>query len=537
MLAELVDVPVLQAVEQKIDMRMPVNGRWVNGTGGDVEYNKKSTTSVPSQSMEREEHQNNCAGELLAIHETIERLMQVHRSTVAVVRRAADEFRRSSRTPSNSAIDLESISLTFSGKNVEILKTISMIDEMVTLPKGEQGENDEKMTYCIKSFDQAEDDDQEVIPSMPQERIQDRIVEEIPDVSIPQVMEETIGVVKHVPQDRVQSNAVEQIVAEPVPRIQEETGQVNQLVPQDRIADRSSEHTIDIPNPQIQGKLVDVIQLILQERISERIGATLALRIQETLSEVIQLIRQERISERIVETFMDAPVPQIPERPVEENTEETSQNQSLEENTLHPSSEQCARSSAVTWVRQASNSETYVGSCSVSNVARVARILTGKCPVSMYQDEDETNKAKVEAKNGLEDCCVTLRNAAIEGQRGFKCEAGDKEKTEDAVQHACDWLDNNMLAENDEFEAHQKELEGTVRLIDVPAAAQHQVPAIQRVQRTVEVPKVEFIDKVMDVPGVPNIQSTQKTVEVPRVQFIDRVVDDPAVMQREAFQH
>ena len=34
---------------------------------------------------------------------------------------------------------------------------------------------------------------------------------------------------------------------------------------------------------------------------------------------------------------------------------------------------------------------------------------------------------------------------------------------------------------------------------------------------------------------VPHIQSTQKTVEVPRVQFIDRVVDDPAVMQREAF--
>ena len=34
---------------------------------------------------------------------------------------------------------------------------------------------------------------------------------------------------------------------------------------------------------------------------------------------------------------------------------------------------------------------------------------------------------------------------------------------------------------------------------------------------------------------VPNIQSTQKTVEVPRVQFIDRVVDDPAVMQKETF--
>ena len=46
------------------------------------------------------------------------------------------------------------------------------------------------------------------------------------------------------------------------------------------------------------------------------------------------------------------------------------------------------------------------------------------------------------------------------------------------MQHACDWLDKNMLAENDEFEAQQKELEGTDRLIDVPVAVQHQVPMV-----------------------------------------------------------
>ena len=156
------------------------------------------------------------------------------------------------------------------------------------------------------------------------------------------------------------------------------------------------------------------------------------------------------------------------------------------------------------------------------------------------RDEEEINKAKVEAQNGMEKDCVTMRNAAVGGKFKFKLEAGDKEETEKTVQGAGNWLDKNMLAENDEFEAQQKELEGTDRLINVPVAIQHQVPAIQRGQRTAEVPKVEFIDKVMDVPGVirglvPNIQSTQKTVEVPRVQFIDRVVDDPAVMQREAF--
>ena len=67
-----------------------------------------------------------------------------------------------------------------------------------------------------------------------------------------------------------------------------------------------------------------------------------------------------------------------------------------------------------------------------------------------------------------------------------------------------------------------------------------QVPIVQKVQKIAEVPPTQFIDEVMDVPGVrrglvSNIQSTEKTVEEPRVQFIDRVVDDPAVMQREAF--
>ena len=43
------------------------------------------------------------------------------------------------------------------------------------------------------------------------------------------------------------------------------------------------------------------------------------------------------------------------------------------------------------------------------------------------------------------------------------------------MQHVCEWLDKNMLAENDEFEAQRKELEGADMVIDVPVATQHQV--------------------------------------------------------------
>ena len=44
-----------------------------------------------------------------------------------------------------------------------------------------------------------------------------------------------------------------------------------------------------------------------------------------------------------------------------------------------------------------------------------------------------------------------------------KFEAGDKEKIEAGVQETLDWLDRNQMAEKDEFDAKQKELEGIVR--------------------------------------------------------------------------
>merc|ERR1712147_523182 len=70
-----------------------------------------------------------------------------------------------------------------------------------------------------------------------------------------------------------------------------------------------------------------------------------------------------------------------------------------------------------------------------------------------------------EAKNGLENYCFTMRNTLQEEKLKDKFESGDKEKIEKAVQESLDWLDKNQLAEKDEFEAKQKELEGVVNPI------------------------------------------------------------------------
>merc|ERR1712039_671473 len=82
-----------------------------------------------------------------------------------------------------------------------------------------------------------------------------------------------------------------------------------------------------------------------------------------------------------------------------------------------------------------------------------------------YRAEDEANKTKVEAKNGLENYCFTMRNTLQEEKLKDKFEAGDKDKIEKAVQDALDWLDKNQLAEKDEFEAKQKGVEGIVNPI------------------------------------------------------------------------
>ena len=82
-----------------------------------------------------------------------------------------------------------------------------------------------------------------------------------------------------------------------------------------------------------------------------------------------------------------------------------------------------------------------------------------------YKAEDEANKAKIEAKNGLENYCFTMRNTLQEEKLKEKFESGDKEKIEAAVTGALDWLDKNQLAEKDEFESKQKDLERVVNPI------------------------------------------------------------------------
>jgi L1 cell adhesion molecule like protein len=77
-----------------------------------------------------------------------------------------------------------------------------------------------------------------------------------------------------------------------------------------------------------------------------------------------------------------------------------------------------------------------------------------------YKAEDEANKEKIEAKNGLENYCFQMRNSLEDSNLKDKFEPADKEAIENAVKEALDWLEKNQLAEKEEFDAKQKEVEG-----------------------------------------------------------------------------
>ncbi|ESR38038.1 hypothetical protein CICLE_v10028007mg [Citrus x clementina] len=77
-----------------------------------------------------------------------------------------------------------------------------------------------------------------------------------------------------------------------------------------------------------------------------------------------------------------------------------------------------------------------------------------------YKAEDEEHKKKVEAKNALENYAYNMRNTIEDEKISAKLPAAAKQKIEDAIEQAIQWLDGNPLAEADEFEDKMKELEG-----------------------------------------------------------------------------
>eukprot|EP00117_Sycon_ciliatum_P018070 scpid98362/ scgid16828/ Heat shock 70 kDa protein cognate 4; Heat shock 70 kDa protein 88E len=76
-----------------------------------------------------------------------------------------------------------------------------------------------------------------------------------------------------------------------------------------------------------------------------------------------------------------------------------------------------------------------------------------------FKADDEKIKARVEAKNALENYCYSMKNTLSEENLKDKFTAEDKTLIEDSTKEELQWMESNENAEASEFENRKKELE------------------------------------------------------------------------------
>jgi len=67
-----------------------------------------------------------------------------------------------------------------------------------------------------------------------------------------------------------------------------------------------------------------------------------------------------------------------------------------------------------------------------------------------YKDEDEKMKAQVEAKNGLESLCFSLKSTMADEKIKDAVSEEDKKSVTDKVEEILQWMGSNPNAEKDD---------------------------------------------------------------------------------------
>ena len=191
-------------------------------------------------------------------------------------------------------------------------------------------------------------------------------------------------------------------------------------------------------------------------------------------------VPQEQIQERIVEETIDIPVPHVMEKPIEVvKTGPTGPGADLHREANY---------------RRASFTDSRV-----------------QMQVTAVQVAQKTVKDP--------------QTQSIVKELRSKFEVGHTNLTEKTV-HGLNRSDKNQWRKKQGLEAKQYPQDVQER---ADLTNQRQVPAIRSVQKTVEVPKVQYIDKVADIPV--DMQRQVSTIQA--AQHIDEVVDAPALTQNE----
>merc|ERR1712146_183642 len=77
-----------------------------------------------------------------------------------------------------------------------------------------------------------------------------------------------------------------------------------------------------------------------------------------------------------------------------------------------------------------------------------------------FADEDKMVKERIDARNGCEGYLYNLKNQLDDEEKGIadKISDEDREKLEETVREALDWLDENPEADKEEYEGSRRRL-------------------------------------------------------------------------------
>jgi L1 cell adhesion molecule like protein len=78
-----------------------------------------------------------------------------------------------------------------------------------------------------------------------------------------------------------------------------------------------------------------------------------------------------------------------------------------------------------------------------------------------FKADDEKQKERIDAKNGLESYCFNIKSTIEDSNIKDKIPESERKMITDTCNDAIAWLENNQMAEVEEFKDKQKELETT----------------------------------------------------------------------------
>ena len=293
-----------------------------------------------------------------------------------------------------------------------------------------------------------------------------RLQTESLDVCMSQVVEQVSEVPKTSSRNRTSHCTAEQILDVPVSERVEQLAEMPKIVSQDRIQQQTLEHIVDTPGPQAVEELAEISKVFSQDRVQQRFGK--------------QTIDPSAIS--LAERVVEAP---------------DTQTQDMTQHVVN----------------------THVQH--VVNTIEVERPKLAKETVQekINQMTKHIKIPQVQFLNKVDDMLVDV-------QQQIRPMAQTVQKTTEIPQ-----------------------LQFPDQVVDVPVVVQRQVPSIETVQKTVEVPQTQSIVKELrskfevghtnkvHARNQPDknraIRNAHKTVEVPRVQYIDKVADISVDMQRQ----